>query len=330
MSRSLALTLCALTGCHAPLTELVVVADTDFVMPSELDMVRFEIEASAIGGSALVERSVELSDARMPIVLGLLHEGQAPLGPIEVRVIGLLEGRERVRKVARTSFVRERSLVLRMDLLRRCDGVSCAAGDTCGADGACVDARIDPATLPRWGSNELDAMVVGPGMDGGVDAGTDGGPPPDPRCAVVGCCLASDECDDGCGCSGGCTCDLQCSPADTCADPIPFCSGVGTSCHFKADDNPLFHFRCESGAYCVTDIRNHSTVGDFVCSGAECWTRCKDSSDCPIRCEDGASCVLRCENADNCRFETCHTAVVTCDDGVYACNHACPTTFPAW
>ncbi len=156
---------CALLlgGCHTPLTEIVVVVDTDLEIVEDIDAVRVEVDATRIGALEVVERDAALTGpnaSALPIVIGILHDGAGPLGPIDVRVIGLRDESERVTSLARTDFIEQSSLVLRMSLLERCVNVDCNGHDTCGANGACVDGRIDAATLPLWSSIEsADAMT---------------------------------------------------------------------------------------------------------------------------------------------------------------------------
>jgi hypothetical protein len=303
-------------GCHTPLTEIVIQTNTDLRVPSDLDEVRFEIDGRPIGARDVVVRSATLSGpsaSELPIVLGLLHEGDAPFGPIEVRAIGLRQGAEVVRNATTTYFVRERSVLLPLDLWAACADVVCPSNEVCSSNGACID--VDAG---------VDAGIDSGSVDAGMDSGTPDAGPPD----AGPYCLPTDECFDGCGCGGGCSCDLKCSSGDTCYGS--FCSDPGTTCKYKGDGAAYFDFSCLNGAYCVTDVRNHAVVGNFVCNASECWTRCKDSNYCPIHCDNAASCVLVCEAATNCGFATCYAGIVDCGGGVFTCNHACPSVFPAW
>ena len=308
--------LVTLAGCHAPLTELVVVTDTDLQVPDELDTVRFEVDATAIGSSAIEIRETSIVGAgapSLPLVLVLLHDGgDAALGPIRVRAIGRRGGSERVRHEARTSFIRERSTVLRLDLFARCVDQSCPDGETCGPSGECRDARIDPSSLPAWSPHRDagrhdDDGGTGPAVE--EDAGSR-------ACEDTGC-------SSGCECSGGCECTLSCREGDTCESGV--CRGAGTRCAVQAQRASNFAHRCEDGATCDIDARDVSNVRDVVCTGgADCSVRCEGSSNCFVRCESGARCALRCdEDSSSCEITSCDGDLRECDDDYWVCNRGC-------
>lgn len=178
-------------GC-AQRTEIVVEVDSDLAVPGEIDAVEV-----IVTGSQSSSASGSLLDRPLPRTVGLVPAGGS-LGPIEVRAVGTLRGVPVVERVATTSFLQGRTLLLRMFLSRACRGVTCGAGETCD-EGRCVSSEVDPEMLPDWtdadaGSQRRDAgpdredggadagVDAGPrdsGTDSGTDAGTDAGPDPD-------------------------------------------------------------------------------------------------------------------------------------------------------
>ena len=206
---ALALSLLAATACSER-TRIMVVVDGDLDVPGEIDGV--EVHA---GGVEQMSATGSLTDEPFPRTVGLAHGGGA-LGPIAIRAVGTLAGAPVVERVATTSFVAGRTVVLTLVLSGSCRGVTCSRGETC-VEGACVSAAVDPRTLPEWGEETGSSDAGGDGADAGVDAGD----------AVRSCdeiymssagyqlcdqrpseCefyaeLGGDSCDDVCGAAGG-------------------------------------------------------------------------------------------------------------------------------
>ncbi|UJR79655.1 Hypothetical protein I5071_16930 [Sandaracinus amylolyticus] len=276
----------ALASCAAPtpVTELMIVVDTDLRVPEELETIRIEMRD---GQGTMREASADVAGgAPLPVTLGVVS--RTTLGPIDVDVIGLRGSAEVVRRSARVEFVQDRTRALRLDLLASCRAVTCEDGQTCAASG-CRPVDVGPGELLDWDGNapRLDGSVAedagtedagapqdaGP-IDGGdeppVDAGPmDGGPPPD--------CRNASECDDGVDCttdtceSGTCVftpaaaaCDdsVPCT-TDVC-DPVAGCSHTpdaaacddGNACTTDSCDAVAgcrvapVHTACELGSYC--------------------------------------------------------------------------------
>src|SRR5690349_5558946 len=157
---------CACEGGNgSAVTELIVVVDTDFVVPSEVDTITL-----GITGTDGVRTTVDVPLASVPLPATLvLYPAGARLGPVEIDAAGLRSGTAIVWARAVTSFVREERRIVRVVLWRACTGMDCGPGATCEpSTAACVDAEIPPASLPRWTGTP-------PRLDGG-DA--DGGTPP--------------------------------------------------------------------------------------------------------------------------------------------------------
>ena len=77
----LAAALVALAGCHDPITEIVVVLDTDLTVPGEVDGMVLEIDAPA--GIQRQNHPLD-SAAQFPATLGLLPGDAAGFGPFDV------------------------------------------------------------------------------------------------------------------------------------------------------------------------------------------------------------------------------------------------------
>jgi hypothetical protein len=170
-------------GCTRARTEILVVTDTDYAVPDEIDEMRIVVEAPD-GSTSEATADFGGGDPAPPRTLGLVHEG-GRLGPFHVRATGRLRGTTVITREAEVSFVSGRTLVLRLDLLSRCEGVTCGAGESCGEDG-CASIEVDD--LEEWngqipGLRDAGMSEVDAGMD---DAG---------NCPAETCNDADDDCD---------------------------------------------------------------------------------------------------------------------------------------
>ncbi|HEY8431592.1 MAG TPA: hypothetical protein VIL20_24600, partial [Sandaracinaceae bacterium] len=161
-----------LASCGGELTEILVVVDSDLPVPSALDGVRVEVS----GAETMTAEGSLRSGGALPRTVGVVHRGGS-LGPVEIRAVGTLGGAEVVSALARTSFLRGRTLVLPLFLSRACRGVSCGDGETCLA-GRCASAEVDPQSLAEWN-----------GSVGRIDGGTACEP------ATERCNSVDDDCD---------------------------------------------------------------------------------------------------------------------------------------
>jgi hypothetical protein len=169
-------------GCgdeSTKLTQLVVVVDSDFRTPAELDGLQLAIE----GIKEMRQLDVRLDEAEaLPRSLGIVHSG-GPLGPVRVTARGTLGGNVVVERMAEVFFQRDRTLKLELALLRVCEvgTVMCESGQTC-VEGQCDTASV--ADLPAFDGkvrkfvDEEDAGMAGSGPDaagsGGRGAGSGG------------------------------------------------------------------------------------------------------------------------------------------------------------
>jgi hypothetical protein len=157
-------------GCGkaaTPLTQIVVVVDSNLNVPSELDAVSI-----AVGGAVdMPNADADLTKQGLPRSLALVHSGGA-LGPLDITVRGLHAGNVVVTRHASVSFRADVTLELDLPLERACAGAnapSCAADQTCKA-GACADAKS--SDLPVF--DGADHFPVGSGGSAG-HAGSGGG-----------------------------------------------------------------------------------------------------------------------------------------------------------
>jgi hypothetical protein len=331
MSRLAALLLSLTVGCAQPLTELVVVVDTDYAVPLGLDAVVLEVE-----GPEMLEAPVRvaLADVELPITLGLVHRG-GPLGPLRVTAIGERSGVALVRREARTAFLPRERRELRLLLLRGCEAAPCS-GDTTCVPGGCVGIDVDPATLPPFGGTAT-RSDVGP-WDGGPlpdvdprDGGSadvpgldDTGPGPD-ACVPTGaevCNGLDDDC-DGSRDEGVCTCDPPCALANATA------GCVGGRCEISACDVGFADCARMTTTGCERSTRTASDCG-------ACGTPCVLPTSLPgtaagtPACPGGTCEIASCDNANfgdcNRVFEDgCETSLTADDMNCGRCNARCRT-----
>ena len=317
-------------GCHSPLTEAVVTTDTDLSIPTDIDAVRWTVDATGIGGQV---QTVELplsDETRLPVVLPIVRES-GPLGPIVVVAQGLSEGEPVVSRVARFHFVEGRSIVVPMNLARDCVGVTCNEAETC-VDGRCVDRDVGTdagVALPDSGT--ADANTPDAPSDGGradVDArsgSTDAGPPDAgwPGCPE-GCGTCDQTCvDRACECTRGCGCGLTCVGEGVDCEDVK-CDGVGAVCTVDADGASNVRGKCEHEATCHVDAESVSNLTYECKSGAHCDVACTDVSNCRVACTGGAVCRLTCTRTSTCEHTSCDGIVTVCLDGSRVCNGPCP------
>ncbi|MBO6935678.1 MAG: hypothetical protein JJ863_11910 [Deltaproteobacteria bacterium] len=320
------------------LTQLMVVVDTDFQVPGEMDEIRIEV-VGPTGDAKTAESPISTAD--LPMRLAVVHRG-GPLGPVTVKVEGngpLPDGRRGVviQRRAVVEFVEGEVRVLQMDLLRVCQGVVCDSGSTC-ADGDCRTREVSEDELPPWdGPMRTDFGVpdVGPedmgadaclaeelcndvddDCDGAVDEDFDfdvdmlhcGGcnQPcnPDPArgsttCEAGECVLA---CDDGfadCDMSGG---DEDSNGCEVSLVTAENCGSCGNDCPAGA---PI----CDIDK-CVADCPE----GTSLCAGGTCADLTSSVNNC-------GACGTACEDADNASpFCTESACALRCDTGFFNCD----------
>jgi hypothetical protein len=281
-------------GCAASRTELVVVVDTDFTLPSEVDA--FHITVTRPNGTMADEMQVVTGRADMPLTLGVVADGDA-LGPIDVVAEALHGGTHVVSRNARVTLVRGETRVLIMYLVRACVAQTCPSDQTCTEHG-CAPRMV--GDLPRWtgtaprlgddaGLHDAGPHDGGIGLDGNTpDAAhacsvasdcDDHNPCTDDACGASGCTHAnnSSPCDDGTFCNGVDVCAAgTCShPGDPCAAPTT-CDETHDTCHgctsraeCPADTMGTFS-TCAYADACVVTGTQQRTDLTFACTGGEC------------------------------------------------------------
>jgi hypothetical protein len=168
---------CLLLGLFAcssditPLTQIVVVVDSDLEVPTELNALSIDV-SPAKGTSSAMASLTDVDD--LPRSLGIVNSGTA-LGPVRVTVQGWLGDMPVVTRTAEVWFRKDKSVRLSLRLTRACRDLlaQCDDGRSCD-DGACVDEAI--ADLPAW-TGKLpphSSMTMSDG-DGGEPPAADGG-----------------------------------------------------------------------------------------------------------------------------------------------------------
>jgi hypothetical protein len=306
----LATALLAAVGCHDPVTEIVLVIDTDVAIPAEANSL--EIEIGTPPGVLRSDYSFDGAAAgtKFPATLGLVPGDAAGYGPFDLTATltrGQVAGPTTLvvrRKVFGLRFVRGQTRALFLSLGRACacEGTSCPQALT----PACADltapalAPFDPAHLPHLTKTDGGAT---PPPDAGADvsvppdgAGTDAAPD---RAADLAREAAPDAVADvasadvrdaapeappaklarGHVCAGGdqcldgfCVDGVCCESACTCGT----CGGAtpGRCAPAALGDDP------------------HGDCGSFVCDGAgKCVTTCPEGfGACSTACKVGSHC----------------------------------------
>jgi hypothetical protein len=144
-------------GCTTPRTEVILAVDLDARAEAMVD--RLSVEIIDPSGSS---RFANAPVSELPRTLGLSWT-QGPLGPFTVRVIGERRNLPLITRMARFTFIRSETRVLRVLLTGSCITQVCSASQTC-AESGCRDWEIQPSELePYTGTFSR--------PDGGLDAG---------------------------------------------------------------------------------------------------------------------------------------------------------------
>jgi hypothetical protein len=294
-------------ACAPAKTEIIVAVDTDLSVPDELNAVRIDL----VGPTGQVRRANGTleSASDLPASVGV-HWSEGPLGPIQLTVTGIKDGRDVIQRRARTSFVEGETRVLWMVLVESCLERACPLDQTC-SEGGCRPIDV--------GSDEL-AVFAGAlkRPDGGdLDAGADASVEPD-ACVPIDevCNEADDDCDghvdetfdlstdiDHCG-----RCDVECPKNPSHGSPVCRMGECAVECDARYAD-------------CDADVANgcESVVGTAAACG-NCMTMCLDA-DTPL-CE-----VETCVGDCSATLASCGTSCVdvrTDPNHCGACDRACP------
>ncbi|MDQ3036561.1 MAG: hypothetical protein M3Y87_29475 [Myxococcota bacterium] len=292
---AIALGLLAIAGCEAaPLTEIVVVADTDLRVPSELDAIRISVTDEQ--GREQEALAALGAGAPRPVTLGLVSSGGE--GLLEIVVVGERGGIEILRRTARVAFARGRTLALRADLWSRCAGELCGAERTCG-DAGCRAVDVAADELEDW------TGAPPPVRDAGIggDASFDGGRPSDAGIRVDASDASSRDAGAG---------DAEVAPDAYVVDAfVPECA-VDEDC---ADEWTCTLETCDGGR-CTRVSRDEACDDGIACT----TERCDAIAGCVYEaidtaCDDAIPCTTDvCDRLIGCRNRPDH---VMCEPGSY-------------
>jgi len=160
-------------GCTDKRTEVIVVTDTNLRVPTAVDSFRLVVTDPG-GGTKETLAMLGEGQPPLPRYVGLVHRN-GPLGPYRVDVTARLGSTDVVGRSARFEFQKGRTLLLRLDLLSTCVGMSCGADQTCGPSG-CRPVDVAPAELEEWRGppSAGDAGCLDTEICNGVDDDCDG------------------------------------------------------------------------------------------------------------------------------------------------------------
>ncbi|HJL20407.1 MAG TPA: hypothetical protein RMH99_32370 [Sandaracinaceae bacterium LLY-WYZ-13_1] len=286
-------TLALAASCGTPLTEVLLVVDTDLAVPDELDEVRIDL----IGPDASLKRSEGrlMEASELPKTLAIVHRG-GPLGPVRVTVTGLRNGRNVVQRRASFFFVEGEVRILRLDLLDACTGLACRSDETCGPNG-CRPIDVEEGELRPYDERHAGRF------DGGARdaaARSDGG-------CVAEAEVCNDE-DDDCDGESDETFDLE--------TDMQNCGSCGRRCPTTPDNASS---RCEAGECALTCDPGFADCDGEVETGCEAaLSEAATCGDCDTAC-DGAA-PLCDATADG------FACVASCATGTTECSGACVDT----
>ena len=325
----------AACSSKTPVTELLVVVDSDLSVPAELDEVRVDLVGP--GGEVRRSEGALASDAELPRTLALVHRG-GPLGPVRITVTGRHAGSDLVQRRATATFISGETRVLRLHLLRECLNMRCSSTETC-ASGGCRAIDVAPSELEPWtggvgrfdasvpdaqtDGGDVDACVAAPEICNGVDDDCNGMTdegfdltsdpmhcgscdnvcPADPANAAAACTASTCQltCDDGyADCDGmlATGCEASLSAVGTCGNCTTSCSGATSLC---ADDG--------TGLRCVSSCPGGTTS----CSGS-----CVDTTSDAMHC---GMCDRACPSVPNASARCVASACTfACDMGFHQCD----------
>lgn len=162
---------CLFAACSKTPTQLLVIADSDLQVPSELAAIRAVLRDEG-GVEKRAHRFVlGAGGVSLPISFGAgPGESESLRVMIDLEAIAPDDRVLFTRRVI-TAFVEGKSLVLPVFLAARCATLTCNDGTTCGENG-CVSPEIDPGSLCEDGSDACSGPLPG-------DAGVIGEDAPD-------------------------------------------------------------------------------------------------------------------------------------------------------
>jgi hypothetical protein len=288
--------LLVVAGCHDPVTEIVVVVDSELSVPGEVGQLQLEMDTHT--GIMRDESDLTaLGAAAFPATIGLLPRSDASYSPFDL-VVSLLQGRPTQvlvaqRKVSGVRFARGQTLQLFVSFPRACAcaGTNCpnATAPACADIATATLTPFDPRHLPRVTASDggatpdvgaplpdaareasFDVAQEAPAADASGDAAAEAShdaateaPAKLPRGHACG---DAERCQDG-FCVDGVCCESACA-CGTCNADAGHCAAA------MAGTDP------------------HSACGVYTCDGAgACESTCAGTfGACSSHCAAGSHC----------------------------------------
>lgn len=268
-------------GCGGDVTEIVLEVQSDLEVPRQLDEVRVDVRRPG-GDAQTATAALGDGERALPRTLTLVHAA-GPLGPVEVDVVGRVDGRDVLRRELSLGFEEGRSRQVVVFLAADCRGVDCGTGQTCDR-GTCRSVEVPPCELA--GTDCGDAGLTDAAPDACVSETCDGADQDcdgridedfdlqaDPmHCGACGtvCPATGDRVARGVCESGLCTFECRTGFGDCNRD-------AADGCETDTDSSMMHCGGC--GDFCPSAGTFHAT--DAVCSGGRCLLSCDaDWGDC--------------------------------------------------
>ncbi len=313
-------------SCTSDATQLVVLVDTDYSVPTEVARIAARVldsEANEVSSQEFALTDAPTPDDpalfAVPLSFGVVPTDGNPSRRVIVEVDARdVDGRVRVTRRARTGFIPHRTLLLPMFLSRSCEGVACPSTQTC-VDGECRDDAVTPEGLIVIIPGEelrLDASADAGRRDGGASA--DGAPSDGARSdgsLPLSCGFTRCACDVG-------YCDVSCTDINFCQVD---CGDLG--CSVAAEGSHALQVTCAPDAECTIDARDAMDAQIACGAGSTCTVDCSAASSCDVRCPDPTTrCTVECSGSPSCAIRSCGDAAggMTCPGNVLVCGAPCP------
>lgn len=163
------------SGCSPAVTEIAVAVDTDLSIPDEVEELTLRVDG-ADGLNATSRVTLDPASPQLPVHIRVATSESNRNASVVLTATALRHVTEdlddiQVTATVHTHFVEGKAVLLRVLLTRTCLDTVCDPGQTC-SDGACVDATVNPDTLPLF-TGTLPPPLVDR-TDAGVDAGDAG------------------------------------------------------------------------------------------------------------------------------------------------------------
>ena len=333
--------------------------DTDYGVPMEVDRIRARVSKvmETQAGSEEVQTWVSVFSVSddvaagpgahtLPATFGILPDDSDLNREIVIELEALANGSDHVlvSRRLKTGFVTGEARLVRMQLYRACEGVSCSAGETCGCSGglsctvpSCIDEMVRPEDLESIDNPGVLPPDAGiPILDGGVPDG--GGIICGAPLTVCGLDCVNTQADPRyCGdcntaCAIGYVCDAgNCTDAGDCREDAASCSGF-TYCEESTGECLP---GCTESGQCTGDNQACDPgIHDCICApGFElCEAGCVDTQGDPNFCGD---CSTSCASGDVCQVGICLdpgdcrtigvdcSGFTYCDDATGDCLRGC-------